>query len=69
MRLEHHVERGPAGRGRVVILKVNEDLAGTVDPFITGLDFCAAADFIDQTKLLECAHDLIVETRGAGQIV
>ena len=50
MRLEHHVERCPASRGRVVVLKVNEGLAGTVDPFVTALDFRAAADLIDQAQ-------------------
>ena len=45
MRLEHHVERCPATRRRVVVLKVNEGLASGVDPLVTALHFRTAADF------------------------
>ena len=69
LRLEHHVHRGPAGRSAIGVAKVDQGLAGRVDPLVVALGHDAVADLVHDAEPLEQPHGLVVEAGGARQVV
>src|SRR4051794_17240234 len=54
---------------RVVVLELDQCLAGRVHPLVAFLHLCAGTDLIDKPKLLEGPHHLVVEASSAGKVV